>query len=126
MIKVLVADDHEVVRRGLRQILVETGDILVAAEAGSAGEVMSAAVTRLGATLLRVDSGHNALGRWVGGSVPGGVRRGRRPGRGGGVRWWGAEPRGAATRGRGGHPPDGGRPGFTPGLHSQSPARGTK
>jgi two-component system, NarL family, invasion response regulator UvrY len=40
MIKVLVADDHEVVRRGLRQILAETGDILVAAEAGSASDVM--------------------------------------------------------------------------------------
>ena len=40
MIKVLVADDHEVVRRGLRQILAETGDILVAAEAASAADVM--------------------------------------------------------------------------------------
>jgi two-component system, NarL family, invasion response regulator UvrY len=40
VIKVLVADDHEVVRRGLRQILAETGDILVAAEAASASEVM--------------------------------------------------------------------------------------
>ena len=29
MIKVLVADDHAVVRRGLRQILTETPDILV-------------------------------------------------------------------------------------------------
>jgi two-component system, NarL family, invasion response regulator UvrY len=40
VIKVLVADDHEVVRRGLRQILAETGDILVAAEAASASDVM--------------------------------------------------------------------------------------
>ena len=40
MIKVLVADDHEVVRRGLRQILAETGDILVAGEAASASEVI--------------------------------------------------------------------------------------
>ncbi len=39
MIKVLVADDHAVVRRGLRQILAETPDILVAGEASSAGEV---------------------------------------------------------------------------------------
>jgi two-component system invasion response regulator UvrY len=40
VIKVLVADDHEVVRRGLRQILAETGDILVAGEAASASEVI--------------------------------------------------------------------------------------
>lgn len=39
MIKVLVADDHAVVRRGLRQILAETPDILVAGEAKSAPEV---------------------------------------------------------------------------------------
>jgi len=39
MIKVLVADDHAVVRRGLRQILSETSDILVAGEASSTKEV---------------------------------------------------------------------------------------
>jgi len=37
----LVADDHAVVRRGLRQILSETADILVGGEASNAGEVMS-------------------------------------------------------------------------------------
>jgi two-component system, NarL family, invasion response regulator UvrY len=41
MIKVLVADDHAVVRRGLRQILSETPDILVAGEAATAAEVRS-------------------------------------------------------------------------------------
>jgi DNA-binding NarL/FixJ family response regulator len=40
MIKVLVADDHAVVRRGLRDILAETGDILVAGEAKTAPEVL--------------------------------------------------------------------------------------
>jgi two-component system, NarL family, invasion response regulator UvrY len=40
MIRVLVADDHAVVRRGLRQILAETGDIEVAAEAATAPDVM--------------------------------------------------------------------------------------
>jgi len=35
MIKVLVADDHAVVRRGIRQILSETPDILVAGEAST-------------------------------------------------------------------------------------------
>jgi len=39
MIKVLVADDHAVVRRGLRQILSETADILVAGEASTIPEV---------------------------------------------------------------------------------------
>ncbi|HMJ14342.1 MAG TPA: response regulator transcription factor [Polyangiaceae bacterium] len=42
MIKILIADDHPVVRRGLRQILAETADILVGGEAGSAEEVLSA------------------------------------------------------------------------------------
>jgi two-component system invasion response regulator UvrY len=39
MIKVLIADDHAVVRRGLRQILAETPDILVGGEAKSTPEV---------------------------------------------------------------------------------------
>jgi DNA-binding NarL/FixJ family response regulator len=39
MIKVLVADDHAVVRRGLRQILAETDDILVGGEASTAAEL---------------------------------------------------------------------------------------
>lgn len=40
MIKVLVADDHAIVRRGLRQILAETSDIMVAGEASTASEVL--------------------------------------------------------------------------------------
>ena len=39
MIKVLIADDHAVVRRGLRQILSETPDILVGGEASSVHDV---------------------------------------------------------------------------------------
>jgi DNA-binding NarL/FixJ family response regulator len=39
MIKVLIADDHAVVRRGLRQILTDEPDMLVGGEAGSAQEV---------------------------------------------------------------------------------------
>lgn len=42
MIKVLIADDHPVVRRGLRQILEQAGDMLVAGEAGTAEAVMQA------------------------------------------------------------------------------------
>ncbi len=40
MICVLIADDHAVVRRGLRQILAETPDIQVAAEANTPQEVL--------------------------------------------------------------------------------------
>jgi DNA-binding NarL/FixJ family response regulator len=38
MIKVLIADDHAVVRRGLRQILTEDPDIFVGGEASTAAE----------------------------------------------------------------------------------------
>jgi two-component system invasion response regulator UvrY len=41
MIKVLVCDDHVVVRRGLRQILAETPDIMVGGEAGTADEALA-------------------------------------------------------------------------------------
>jgi len=40
MIKVLIADDHEIVRRGLRQILDETSDIVVAGEACHGQDVL--------------------------------------------------------------------------------------
>lgn len=38
---VLIADDHAIVRRGLKQILAETSDIVVAGEAADGREVMS-------------------------------------------------------------------------------------
>lgn len=40
MIQVLIADDHAIVRKGLRQILEETIDIVVADEAGNAADVL--------------------------------------------------------------------------------------
>jgi DNA-binding NarL/FixJ family response regulator len=40
VIKVLVADDHAIVRRGLRQILAETPDVMVGGEAATAQDVM--------------------------------------------------------------------------------------
>lgn len=40
MLKILTADDHAVVRAGLKQILAETGDLRVTAEAGSGGEAL--------------------------------------------------------------------------------------
>jgi DNA-binding NarL/FixJ family response regulator len=40
VIKVLVADDHAIVRRGVREILSETPDIIVGGEAGSADAVL--------------------------------------------------------------------------------------
>lgn len=40
MIRVLVADDHAIVREGLKQILARTGDLVVGGEARDAHEVM--------------------------------------------------------------------------------------
>ena len=40
MIKVLIVDDHTIVRDGLKQILDETSDIVVAAEAGNGQEAI--------------------------------------------------------------------------------------
>ena len=42
MIRVLIADDHVVVRRGLRQILEEADDIKLMGEAGTGREVLQA------------------------------------------------------------------------------------
>lgn len=41
MIKVLIADDHPIVRQGLRQILSETGDMVVAGEASDGRETLT-------------------------------------------------------------------------------------
>ena len=41
MIRVLIADDHEIVRAGLRQFIAEEPDIEVTGEAGSGDEVMA-------------------------------------------------------------------------------------
>lgn len=43
MIKVFIADDHQIVREGLKQILSATSDILVAAEASDGKEVLEKA-----------------------------------------------------------------------------------
>ena len=40
MIRILIADDHAVVRKGLRQILEDASDIVVGGEAGNGREVM--------------------------------------------------------------------------------------
>ena len=40
MIKILVADDHPIVRQGLKQILAESPDMLVADEASNGEEVL--------------------------------------------------------------------------------------
>jgi len=40
MINVLIADDHTIVREGLKQIFKETSDIIVTGEAGSGAEVI--------------------------------------------------------------------------------------
>jgi two-component system, NarL family, invasion response regulator UvrY len=41
MIRVLLADDHTIVRTGLKEILADTGDITVAGEATNGAEVLS-------------------------------------------------------------------------------------
>ncbi len=40
MIKILIADDHRIVREGLKQILAETSDMIVTDEASNAQEVL--------------------------------------------------------------------------------------
>ena len=40
MIKIIIADDHAIVRKGLKQILDETPDLVVADEASSGHEVL--------------------------------------------------------------------------------------
>ncbi|MBI3803720.1 MAG: response regulator transcription factor [Nitrospirae bacterium] len=40
MIKILIADDHAIVRRGLKQILTETSDMVVAGEAHDGQEML--------------------------------------------------------------------------------------
>jgi two-component system invasion response regulator UvrY len=40
MIRILIADDHPIVRRGIKQVLSETGDMAVEDEAGSCDEVL--------------------------------------------------------------------------------------
>jgi len=40
MIHILIADDHPIVRRGIKQVLSEASDISVEEEAGSCGEVL--------------------------------------------------------------------------------------
>ncbi len=40
MIRVLVCDDHQIVRQGIRQILADAGDIEVAAEAGNGPDAL--------------------------------------------------------------------------------------
>jgi DNA-binding NarL/FixJ family response regulator len=67
MIKVLVADDHAIVRRGLRQILAETEDILVGGEAATAQEVLRLLRSeRWNAVILDISlPGANGLGLLV-------------------------------------------------------------
>lgn len=41
MIRILIADDHTIVRKGLKQIISETSDMVVAGEAGDGQEVLN-------------------------------------------------------------------------------------
>lgn len=54
MIRVFIADDHEIVREGLRRILLEKTDVEVVGEAGNGDEVL-AEVPESGADILLLD-----------------------------------------------------------------------
>ena len=41
MIQVLICDDHEIVRQGIKQILADAGDIVLAGEAGNGPDAMA-------------------------------------------------------------------------------------
>ena len=45
MLRILIADDHPLVRRGLKQIIAETSDMVVADEAADGREALSKAAT---------------------------------------------------------------------------------
>jgi DNA-binding NarL/FixJ family response regulator len=63
MIRVLIADDHTIVREGLKQILLETDDIIPADEAGNGHEVLEkVAANNLDLVLLDISMpGMNGL-----------------------------------------------------------------
>ncbi len=41
MIRIMIADDHAIVREGLKQIIAETPDMKVCAEAGTGDEALA-------------------------------------------------------------------------------------
>ncbi len=54
IIKILIADDHSILREGLKQILLESGDIVVVGEAQTANEAITKARTT-DATVMLLD-----------------------------------------------------------------------
>ena len=54
MIRILIVDDHPIVRSGLRLIVSTTGDMIVAAEAGNHEEAL-AAVRSVGCDVVILD-----------------------------------------------------------------------
>ena len=54
MIRILIADDHAIVREGLKQIVQQTSDIIVVDEASNAGETLEK-VRKLKLDLLLLD-----------------------------------------------------------------------
>jgi two-component system response regulator DevR len=53
-IRLLLVDDHEIVRRGLRELLESAGDLAVVAEAGSLGEAESLELDGIDVAVLDV------------------------------------------------------------------------
>jgi two-component system response regulator DevR len=54
VIRLLLVDDHEIVRRGLRELLEVEGDLRVVAEAGSLDEALAIDVGELDVAVLDV------------------------------------------------------------------------
>ena len=55
MIRALIADDHALVRRGIREVLEECGDIRVTGEASHAGEVLGLLEKKVPCDVLVLD-----------------------------------------------------------------------
>lgn len=74
MIRLVIVDDHPIVRKGLRQALAETGEIEIAGEAGSAAELRTL-LESVACRVLLLDialpdgNGLDALG-WLRGAHP--------------------------------------------------------
>lgn len=54
-IKILIADDHAIVREGLKQILADTGDIVVAGDAENGNDAIKLARTKGDSDVLLLD-----------------------------------------------------------------------
>jgi YesN/AraC family two-component response regulator len=64
MIKILIADDHAIVRKGLKQILSETSDMVVAGEAADGRQCLEL-VLKNNLDLVLLDIAMPGRGEWI-------------------------------------------------------------